>query len=386
MRKKPKILVFLPYYLPGYKSGGILRTVVNTVHTLGVHFDFFIVTKDRDLGDVNSYPEVKADSWNNIDGAMVYYLSPKNCNIKYIYELVRQTPHDIIHLNSFFDNIFTLKFLLLRRLGLLRNESIILSPRGELVEGCIKIKYLKKFLFITISKLFGLYENITWHASSEHEALGFKKVMRVNSTDIRIALDLPSRLDLPETNITLFSDSHLRVIFISRLTREKNLDFALHIFRNVKANIIFDIYGPCEDVAYWNECLELINQLPSNIITNYRGAVSPDVVLKIVDSYDLFFFPSRGENYGHVIAESLSVGTKVLTSKNTPWLNLARDGLGWDVDLEDSSVFSRIIEDFAAEPMSVRLDKRVLVREAASKRILDLKVIDDNRILFESIL
>ncbi len=41
--RKTKILVFIPNYLPGYKSGGILRSVVNTVDWLNNDFEFWIV-------------------------------------------------------------------------------------------------------------------------------------------------------------------------------------------------------------------------------------------------------------------------------------------------------------------------------------------------------
>ena len=41
---KPKILVFCDFYLPGFKSGGGMWTVVNLVDRFHDRFDFFIVT------------------------------------------------------------------------------------------------------------------------------------------------------------------------------------------------------------------------------------------------------------------------------------------------------------------------------------------------------
>ena len=34
--------------------------------------------------------------------------------------------------------------------------------------------------------------------------------------------------------------------------------------------------------------------------------------------YDLLFLPTKGENFGHVILESMSAGTPVLISDTTP--------------------------------------------------------------------
>ena len=45
---------------------------------------------------------------------------------------------------------------------------------------------------------------------------------------------------------------------------------------------------------------------------SYLGAVLPENVQGILSKYDLFVLPTRGENYGHVILESLATGTPVL--------------------------------------------------------------------------
>ncbi len=57
--KKKVILCFVSYYLPGFKSGGPLRTIANMVDHLAPDFDFWIVTRDRDLGDAHGYENIK---------------------------------------------------------------------------------------------------------------------------------------------------------------------------------------------------------------------------------------------------------------------------------------------------------------------------------------
>jgi glycosyltransferase involved in cell wall biosynthesis len=44
---------------------------------------------------------------------------------------------------------------------------------------------------------------------------------------------------------------------------------------------------------------------------------------EILHKYDLFILPTLNENFGHSIVESLSVGTPVLISDNTPWRSSA---------------------------------------------------------------
>jgi len=72
---KPVILVFTGRYLPGYKAGGILCNVINTVDFLCDKFEFRIVTRDRDLGDEASYSGIGVDKWQRVGNAHVYYLS-----------------------------------------------------------------------------------------------------------------------------------------------------------------------------------------------------------------------------------------------------------------------------------------------------------------------
>ena len=378
-----RVLVFIPNYLPGFKSGGILRTLVNTVDWLADDHEFWIVTRDRDLGETQPYDDIDRDRWQLVDGAMVRYLAPEAINTRAIARLVAETPHDVLHLNSFFDPVFTMKVLMARWRGWLPRVPLLLSPRGEFVEGPLHLKYRKKQVYIALTRLVGFYRGVVWHASSIHEQRDFINVLKVNPGNVKIALDLPSRVNLAVAPSELLAKEQLRIVFLSRLTREKNLDHALRILRKVSAPVTFDIYGPAEDADYWVECQQLMTQLPPNITARYHGSVVPTEVAGIFSHYDLFFFPSRGENYGHVIAEAISAGTKVLISKNTPWLDLASEQLGWDVELNDEAEFVGKIEALARLPHAQRLSDRATVMMNAATRLLDPKVVADNRALYD---
>jgi glycosyltransferase involved in cell wall biosynthesis len=383
--KKRDVLIFIPNYLPGFKSGGILRTAVNTVECLAPHFNFWIVTRDRDLGDEAAYPGITLDTWHPVGSAMVRYLPPEKCGIRALAALAATTAHDVVHLNSFFDPVFTLRLLLARKFGWLPPTPVVLSPRGEFGHGSLRLKYPKKRLFIALAQLLGLHRGITWHASSTFERDDMEKVANVRRSAIRIAMDLPNSAGSSYAATSAPSEAHLRVVFLSRLSREKNLDYALRVLQRVKARVIFDIYGPVEDPLYWNDCRRLMDALPGNVTARYLGPVSPDEVAKVFAEYDLFFFPSSGENYGHVIAESLSVGTQVLISRNTPWKNLAAGGLGVDIDLADMDGFAQAIEEVAAHGADWHVNKRAHVQQAALRHLFDPKVIEDNIDLFRAV-
>ena len=380
------VLIFVPNYFPGYMSGGIARTVLNTVEWLGDEISFLIVTRDRDLGDKAPYPNIKRGVWVQMNQSKVRYLAPDELSLSNLATLIRDTPHDILHLNSFFDPVFTIKLLLLTRLKRIHPRPVILSPRGEFVEGPLKhakLKYPKKRLYIELSKLAGFYRDLRWHASSPHEAEGIAKAMRMSSDRVRSAIDLPIKGGAVVLDHQPSRD-RLSVVFLSRLTREKNLDGALRILQSVRQPMDFDIIGPEEDPVYWQECTALIKKLPPHVCARYLGPVSPEQVFHHLSQYDVFLFPTHGENYGHVIAEAISVGTRVLISRATPWRNLEQDGVGWDIDLTQVDKFAAVLDQLANQTPSERGAARPRVRAAAAVRLFDPVALENNRLLYSN--
>lgn len=381
IRKKPIVLIFVGNFLPGFKAGGILRSIVNTVDWLSEDFEFLVLTRDRDIGEEIQYPGILYDEWQAVGKAKIRYLKPEQISMKYLRTIIDTTPHDVLYLNSFFEK-FTILTLASRKFRKFKNTAVVLAPRGEFGWASLKLKYSKKLVFIRLAKIFGLYNDVVWHASSEFEKKDIIDVMGVPEPKIHVALDLPTRFS-HQTDETAVAQERedLKIVFLSRISREKNLDFALKVLGEIKLNVTFDIYGPQEDLGYWNECKLIIDNLPSNIIVNYNGIVNPDQVIGVFQKYDLFFFPSGGENYGHVIAESLTSGTPVLISENTPWRNLDKEGLGWDLKLDKVESFKLVIEELASTSASERLTNRHRIKSKIMEKLSNSNVLDDNRAL-----
>ena len=380
------VLTFVSHYLPGYKSGGPLRTILNMVDRLDVDLSFWIVTRDRDLGDDSQYAGILPNQWQSVGGAMVYYLSPENCTVKGFADLIAKTNHDIIYLNSYFEYCFTIKPLLARKFGWLPQKPVIIAPRGEFSAGAIRLKYCKKMVYIQLAKRLRLYADVTWHASSEFESMDIQRIIGVTRESIHVAVDMP-RAVLPTVQINNGSkivsvENSLRVVFVSRISPKKNLSYALNMLANVKDKILYDIYGPIEDISYWKKCEYLISKLPSNVEVQYKGCLHPDEVAKTFSCYDLFYFPTLGENYGHVIAESLSVGTPVLISDQTPWRNLPSNRFGWDLALDDMPAFEKTLHDCAGLSEEDKLMWRNDILINFQKYMKESTVLNDNRELF----
>ena len=377
------ILVFVAYYLPGYKAGGPIRTIDNMVDRLSDYFTFKIITLDRDLGDITPYPGIKQNTWNQVGKAMVYYLKPTSISWKNFKRLMKDTSCDLIYLNSFFSWNFTIKPLILRKIGVINKKTpIILAPRGEFSLGAIHLKSFKKKIFLLFSKVFGLYNDIIWQASSEFEKEDIKRVMGKNK-EILIAPVIPSLFN--EGNVDLLgfkSSGYLKCVFISRISPKKNLKYALELLKNVNGQVEYNIYGPIEDKNYWNECLSIIKSLPENITVTYQGVLAHQDVFKVFTKHHLFLFPTLGENFGHVIIESLTAGCPVIISDQTPWRDLEKEGAGWDLPLGKSELFQKAIQQ------CINMDKnefRLLSRNAKKygiNRSNNDKILEANRNLF----
>lgn len=293
---KPRVLTSLGHFLPGFKSGGILRSVLNTVNQFRTELDFTIITRDRDLGDDKRYLGITPYELQTVGDVRVYYIPPEGETLTQIRKIAAAIPHDLIHLNSFFDSL-TIKFLLNRRMGLIQPRPLIVSPRGEFGWASLRQKYLKKLAFILLARMSGLYSRLIWHASSSIEAGEIVKVMKVDRNAIMIALDLPTFDAPPQNSAELVQDPErdgLRVVFLSRISPEKNLDFALNVLSQVRSKLTFDIIGPRENSAYWSSCQKLFRNLPDHVTVRSLGSIHPSDVVKTLGQYDLLFFPSGG--------------------------------------------------------------------------------------------
>ncbi len=359
---KITILILTAHYLPAYKAGGQVKVVAGLVEQLGDEFDFKIITSDRDLRDLQGFSDILVNKWQRVGKADVFYLSPEKKNFLGFWKLINSIKFDVLYLNSFFDPQFTGIPLFLRWLKVIRNTPVIVAPHGEFSTGAIKIKKFKKTCYLIITKYLGLYEMVSLQASNDFEKSDIERglCLKLNNNTsapdvIIIAPDIVSEhiMGNNSDNLTAakIKTDVLKIVFLSRICAKKNLAYALEILNNVKCKVDFDIYGPIDrDRDYWDRCKRIMEKLPKNIRTRYLGPVEPDKVNATFAMYDLFFFPTFGENFGYVIMESLRNGCPVLISDQTPWADFEKNRAGWIIALDKPERFIEIIERLSMVP------------------------------------
>ncbi|MHC1729251.1 MAG: glycosyltransferase [Syntrophobacteraceae bacterium] len=387
--RSPTILTFSPFYLPGFKAGGPIRTIANMVYHLGEEFRFKIFTSDRDWLDTQHYSGISVNEWIRAGKAEIYYCSVERLSLFTVLKILSETQYDILYLTSFFSPKFSILPLLLRRLKLVPEKPTILAPRGELGESALKLKSTRKQLYLWAAGLINFCFGITWHASTFHEKQDIidnvgNASRFITTEQILIAEDLPAiHRDPPEIIISK-QHGRLNIVFLSRICRMKNLGLALDVLSKVKSSIVFHIYGPIDDPDYWEHCQRMLHHLPENVKAEYRGIVKNAEVVEVIGQYDLFFLPTLGENFGHVIWEAMLAGCPVLISDRTPWSGLRELGAGWDLPLSETDGFREIIENCANMCPEEHLSWAIRARSYALSKMDSKEAVERNVNLFRS--
>ena len=370
--------------MPSYKAGGPVKSVAALAFHLKDEFNFYIITGNKDLFSTEPHKGIKSNEWNVLpNGEQVFYFSDEHFSWKNLTALVKETPYDCMYLNSFFSKRFTIYPLLLKKLNKL-NKPVVIAPRGMLSSGALNLKSKKKNVFIALEKLFSLYKNLIWHATSAQEEDEIKNIFGINATIYKI-----SNLTLPPIESRTDYSKHInevRICCVARISKVKNILFALEVLQSVKSGtIIFDIYGPPEEADYYKQCTELSAILPKNISVSFKGDLQGDEVEKVLKKYHLFFLPTLNENFGHAIVEAMLNGCIPLISNTTPWRNLQSQNIGWDIALNEKEKFTTAINEALQMNQTEFETKSKAVQQYAFTNCMDVANIEAYKKLFNFI-
>ena len=331
-----KILIPMAGFFPGQKFGGPPVSVDNFC-TLMDDCECYIVTHNHDMGETEVYKNIKS-GWNDRGNCKVLYLTDEEYGQRKFKEIIEEVKPNVIYLQGLFQSCIVPCLRLAKKYHI----SVLLAPRGELCAGAFKKKY-KKIPYIMFLKAFGLLDNIHFQSTSDEETEAIMKYLGVSKDRIHFLTNVPS-IPKKEYPVPKKESGMAKFVFISRIVRKKNLKAAISYFRDIEGDVTFDIYGPIEDKEYWQECQEEMKMLPSNVKVNYCGLVAHDQIHETFAKYHAFLFPTLSENFGHVIAEALSVGCPVIISDQTPWQFGTECSAGYSIKLEETELFIEAIK------------------------------------------
>lgn len=345
---KKKILLFTDWFYPGFMAGGPIQSSYNLITHLKDYYDFSVVTRDTDYTDAVPYKNIKSDAWNILpNGMRVYYFSQKKLNIVNMKRLVETEEFDIAYLNSMYSPRFTIMPLFL--LGKLKKQ-VIVAPRGMLAPSAIAIKSWKKRPFLLWLKNSSLVKDITFHAASVQEEAHIRNVFG-NQVTVKMAPNLPHKYDSFKTERGAERKKEpgtVHFLSVARISPEKNLLYALELLQKAQGSIKFDIYGPVYDYPYWEKCKAVMNRMPDNVKVNYYGPLVKEETPERFKTAHFLLMPTRGENFGHTILESMMYGCPAIISDQTPWIKLQEAKAGFDLPLDNRAALISAVQSAVA--------------------------------------
>lgn len=334
--------------MPGFKAGGPVQSLANLIVTLGNEYQFFVVTSAFDVGDIEPYKNIQLNSWNELkveqDTINVFYAAKKIDYINY-HQRLKEISADYIFFNCMYSYRFFLFPLLNKNKLFAASQKLIISPRGVLQHGSLAVKSLKKMIYLFLLRKSKLLLGCYWHAAAKSESDAIIKYFGKNCK-IEIIGNVP-KVPLQFIAASTKQAGVLRLIHLSLITPVKNIKQLIQICKSCNQSIIVDVYGPVKDADYWNTCIEEMKQLPNNVVVEYKGDLQPSLVQATISKYDALILLTKGENFGHALFESLSVGRPIITSFFTPWINLQQKKAGWNVDIDDPKQIPVLLDQLA---------------------------------------
>ncbi|MEZ4825546.1 MAG: glycosyltransferase [Bacteroidia bacterium] len=342
MKTGTTLMIMIDWFAPGFRAGGPIRSCVNLAMALQENCEIFVVTTNSDLGEDEPYREVTPDIWTDFaDHVKVWYFSREGLSIQNMEALIKEINPDIVYLNSMFSVPFTVWPLWIMRKYRELNK-IILAPRGMLKPAALAYSPLKKQVYLKAMRFLGIPRKIIFHATNLEESYNVRHAFG-QETHVRIAPNLPQMHQQP-LHILPKQPGKVKFAFIGRVHPYKNLLWLLQRLGKLNGHVHLSIYGPMEDEAYWDNCMEVIDGLPDHIVVTYEGGLQPEAVTEALEGAHFHTLPTQGENFGHAIFESFLVGRPVIISDRTPWTDLETEKAGWAISLHDPEKYEKVLQ------------------------------------------
>ena len=234
--------------------------------------------------------------------------------------------------------------------SLSKKIKVLISPHGLFEPERLEMQSRKK----VIARL--LFENSNFKnsaclvACSEQEALnlealnfdlplvilpnGIEEGFLLKETSLKERAYFRKKKNIPEDKKVL--------LFISRIHPLKGLVLLLEVLSNMKyqfqrTNWLLVIAGIDEN-NHQEELNNLVKDYGLEEIVQFVGPVFGEEKILMFDVASTFILPSMNENFGIVIIEALARGIPVITTKNTPWVDLEDFNCGWWINRKEKEI------------------------------------------------
>lgn len=200
----------------------------------------------------------------------------------------------------------------------------VIAPRGTLDPAALAYSARTKQAVRWLGQDAALEGATAFHATSQDEA----SHIRAQGLCQPILLS-PNGIDIPEVTRPVRS-ARRTLLYLGRLHEKKGLDLLLQAWARLEpAYPEWDLRIVGKGSAAFEA--GLTNDIAKRGLSRVTlsGPVYGAEKLQAFRQADLFVLPTRGENFGMVVAEALAAGTPVMTTTGAPWAGLRDHRAGW---------------------------------------------------------
>lgn len=334
MTEKTCVVVVCDWFDPAFRAGGPVQSMVNLVTQLHDTYCFSIICGNRDYGSDHALP-VPTGTWTDWNGmAKVMYLDNKTLSRKALFSILNEnvSANAVLYVQGMFSQYFSIYPILWWQRS--KHRKLVVAPRGMLHQTARSVKPFKKAVFLTLAKWFGWFNNIDWQSTQPDETKEMRKVLG-EKAKILEAANIPR--SIPPYQMRNDYGERLKILSVGRISDEKDPVMLLNALSRLSFPAEATIIGDYSDESYFNRFKNGCNQLPKHIKLNHLRAVTPLEIGQYYRDHQVFVSCSKGENFGHAIAEALSYGLPCFIGENTPWTGLKGKGAGQELPLEPAA-------------------------------------------------
>jgi glycosyltransferase involved in cell wall biosynthesis len=297
----------------------------------------FIVTDGSDSkGGVSVYVEklYEALAKEGVSSSLVTYKNSINTRIIRDMLVLKSI---VIHVNG----LWTPFLHKMTRLAISESVPILLTTHGMLDPWALSHKYLKK--------------KIAWYAYQKNDISSVDIIHTTslvesnNVRDIGIKIPLvmiPNAVNMHSKN-RIFNYRETKVVlFLSRIHPVKGLLDLINAWNSIDTKGWRLIIAGEGEKKYTQLIKNKVNAYHLESEISFIGHVSRKEKELLYLEADLFILPTHSENFGLAIAEAMSYGLPVITTKSAPWSIIEKDNCGWWVDVGVESLSKALTQSF----------------------------------------
>jgi glycosyltransferase involved in cell wall biosynthesis len=297
---------------------------------------------------IDSYNSVKSGSYHSILNGFRNFLKNKNISSKIINPYLLKNNKeffinsikraDICHFFGGWSLFHIKSFLIAKKL----DKKIIIHTMGFYEPWAFNHKRIKKIIAWEIyQKRILLSANFIHCASNKEKEnlLKLNKNLKIKVLPFGIEKDFIKRNQYKKIPV-----KH-KALFFSRLHPVKGIEDLINCWNKINnENWELHVIGPKENDFFYSKINILKKKNYYNNIKFFKPIFGYKKKAKLFCKYDFLVLPSKSENFGIVILESLARGLPVLTTKNTPWLSIKKFNAGWIIN-NDNSELTRALKN-----------------------------------------